>query len=605
MPYVLVTGLSGYSTDLDEGRAITGASPLPLVSPSLGLGPQMHPRLAPTSHTPSALYTAHTYKPPPTQAALSNQHIPSHQARSRDIHRHLTQDRHSAQVLVPRTQLVEHGLGHQHDIEGLPQREAAFRPDFSGQAERPMTTHAEAHTSEHSQTWQDTEDEQLHCAADPMPALQTNLTAMEAAISETATAALLTSQGQLPAASSSAAAFTSYAPKPAALPPLTALTVPKLTQPASAQSQQAVSAPSGILKPVVSQHAVTMPAGNVAAIGPPAVRTMTSHGPGALPQLAAPALLPKVPVTSPPLFPSAGVAAFRPLPTTAGTAFKPASGNMNTSAAPDARFSTREAAVSAAGGTAADADSGTSSRERAGAQASDEVKASAGSSVTVNEGRAAGSAHQPALTLLDEPPLPRQEALLQARALDSVPDQPFSTAQSSSFSTNNRSAQLAALPWARPVSLAAVDKTEGLLSTVSSMGKPQSQYMMTGPLPTTGQGQEVESPLAGRPSQSETAITSGRGLMTVTEPQDLHAAHLVHVLQAHKATQQLTDSAALSSELQPRQGMAAESRAAVFEATESGSLQQQSGHAGKHAVSTSMIQLHISDTHQVSLLNCR
>ena len=599
MSYVVMTGLSGYSTDLDEGAAITGASPLPLVSPSLGLGPQMHPRLAPTSHTSSALYTAHTYKPPPTQAALSNQHIPSHQARSRDIH--------SAQVLVPKTQLVQHGLGRQHDIEGLPQREAAFRPDFSGQAERPMTTNAEAHTSEHSQTWQDTEDEQLHCAADPMPALQTNLTAMEAAISETATAALLTSQGQLPAASSSAAAFTSYAPKQAALPPLTALTVPKLTQPASAesaQSQQAVSAPSGILTPVVSQQAVMMPAGNVAAIGPPAVRTMTSHGPGALPQLAAPALLPKVPVTSPPLFPSAGVAAFRPLPTAADTASKPATGNMNTSAAPDTRFSTRDAAVSAAGGTAADADSGTSSRERAGAQASDEVKVSAGSAVTANEGRAAGTAHQPALPLLDEPLLPRQEALLQARALDSVSDQPFSTTQSSWVSTSNRAAQLAALPGVRPVSLAAVDKTAGLLSTVSSMGEPQSKYMMTGPLPTTGQGQEVESPLAGRPSQSETAITSGRGLMTVTEPQDLHAAHLVHVLQAHKATQQLTDSAALSSELQPRRVMAAESRAAVFEATDSGSLQQQSGHAGKHAVSTSMLQLHTSDTHQLSLLNC-
>ena len=46
------------------------------------------------------------------------------------------------------------------------------------------------------------------------------------------------------------------------------------------------------------------------------------------------------------------------------------------------------------------------------------------------------------------------------------------------------------------------------------------------------QGDEAESPLGGRPVQSETALLKGR-TAALTEPQDLHAAHLMHVLEAH------------------------------------------------------------------------
>ncbi|KAL0053187.1 hypothetical protein WJX82_002174 [Trebouxia sp. C0006] len=91
-----------------------------------------------------------------------------------------------------------------------------------------------------------------------------------------------------------------------------------------------------------------------------------------------------------------------------------------------------------------------------------------------------------------------------------------------------------------------------LSASTSSSLSGYSTDVENGPLPASGAGQDPESPLGGRPSQSETAVTNGKGVPTITEPQDLHAAHLVHVLQAHKAAQQLTDSAAVISELQPQ-----------------------------------------------------
>ncbi|KAL0036198.1 hypothetical protein WJX79_007778 [Trebouxia sp. C0005] len=90
---------------------------------------------------------------------------------------------------------------------------------------------------------------------------------------------------------------------------------------------------------------------------------------------------------------------------------------------------------------------------------------------------------------------------------------------------------------------------EEAITLTDAAAVPPSQ---AGPLPASGAERDPESPLGGRPSQSETAVTNGKGVATMTEPQDLHAAHLVHVLQAHKAAQQLTDSAAVSSKLQPQ-----------------------------------------------------
>ena len=87
---------------------------------------------------------------------------------------------------------------------------------------------------------------------------------------------------------------------------------------------------------------------------------------------------------------------------------------------------------------------------------------------------------------------------------------------------------------------------------------------MTGPMPAPGTGQVLESPRGGRPSQSETAVTlaKGRALGTVTGAQELHAAHLVHVLEAHKhkAAHQLP---ALTSQQQPDPSRLMESLLAV------------------------------------------
>ena len=52
---------------------------------------------------------------------------------------------------------------------------------------------------------------------------------------------------------------------------------------------------------------------------------------------------------------------------------------------------------------------------------------------------------------------------------------------------------------------------------------------------------DAESPLGGRPVQSETALLKGRAA-AMTEPQDLHAAHLMHVLEAHTTQLRHTDS---------------------------------------------------------------
>ena len=58
---------------------------------------------------------------------------------------------------------------------------------------------------------------------------------------------------------------------------------------------------------------------------------------------------------------------------------------------------------------------------------------------------------------------------------------------------------------------------------------------------------DAESPLGGRPVQSETALLKGRAV-AMTEPQDLHAAHLMHVLEAH-TTQLRHTSSILGAEL--------------------------------------------------------
>ena len=608
-----VAGLSGYITDIDDRAAMPGASPLPFVSPSHGLGPQMHPRLVPPSHTSSPPYAAHTYSPPPLHAA---QHLAGHQAAANTLHGHDAQGRHSMQAHVVDRQAPNFEFEQQQLNELLPAENSRPEQAHTAVGGKSSTKTAGADTDEAGERQHGTQTRKL--AVNPVPALQTNLSALEAAISNTAASELPVSHTTTSAATakSNHLAAAEVEPRQVPLPPLATAVAPKMTEPVRsepAQSQQAVSAPAGNLEPHLPQQAVSMPAsslalnpaqqsvsmlssvlaprqppqavsmppGNLAPIGPPAVRSMTSQVPGALPQLAAPALLPLAPVAKPSRVSDAATGAVNPLLAVNASAFvdKP-----STSGSTDG---SNRLGVSgkASGGSIGTVQSSGLTGLRPGASRGEQVSVSAASAVMLHEARAAGTARQAALAVLDEAPQPTWP-VPQTRDSTSLPRQPFATAQTSSATQSSPLTQSIALPGLRlpnPTS----DKPVGLMSMASSMGRPQSLMTMTGPLPASGAGPDPESPLGGRPSQSETAVTSGKGVVTVTEPQDLHAAHLVHVLQAHKASQQLSDSAPLSSELQPRQQMldpakaAGGSNAGVM-AVSGGQQQLQSGYSGKH-----------------------
>ncbi len=495
-------------------------------------------------------------------------------------------------------------------------------PAFESQHDRHLETAEAGHSADHAQRQRATDTAQQGSVVHPLSALQTNLSAMEEAITVTAAAALSSGQAGvskagrqpekerpadvLPKQVATAPATAAVAPKliqPSSVPPeehkqvLSApisTLAPKLTQQtatalpsieAPALPQQAPSMPAVILAPKAPQPSVSMPVGNLAPIGPPAVRMMVSQASGISPQLAAPAVLPLAHVPRPSSFPTATTAAMSP----------PAESNSHqavisstAAAAADANVSAKFPVNTAA--SHADAvQSSTVTGQTAGVGGGKQVNVSAASVVTLDEARAAGTARQAALAVLDDTPLPTQ-AVFQGESSNSLPDRPFGTAQSSSITTGY---QLGPLP-SLGVSTAVRAQPQGGASAASSFGRPtQSLMAMKGPLPASGAGQDPESPLGGRPSQSETAVTNGKGVATITEPQDLHAAHLVHVLQAHKAAQQLTDSAAVSSELQPQRQLM-DSLLAMGSAVQGADLgdadgnnrsqQQQGGFTGKHMV---------------------
>ncbi len=455
-------------------------------------------------------------------------------------------------------------------------------PAFESQHDRHLGTAGAGHSADHAQRQQATDTAQQGSVVHPLSALQTNLSAMEEAITVTAAAALRPSQagvseaGRQPEKERPA----DVPPKQIASAPATAAVAPKLTQPSSvppeehkqvlsapistlapkltqqmvtvlpsteapALPQQAASMPAVILAPKAPQPSVSMPAGNLAPIGPPAVRMMVSQASGNSPQLklAAPAVLPLAPVPKP-----------SPIPTAVTAAMSPSAGSnshqaiVSSTAATDANINAKFP-VNTAASHAGAVQSSTESGQTAGVRGGEQVNVSAASAVTLDEARAAGTARQAALAVLDDTPLPTQ-AVFQGESSDRLPDRPFGTAQSSSITAGY---QLDPLP-SLGLSPAVRAQPQVGPSAASSFGRPtqKSLMAMTGPLPASGAGQDPESPLGGRPSQSETAVTNGKGVATMTEPQDLHAAHLVHVLQAHKAAQQLTDSAAVRSELQPQ-----------------------------------------------------
>ncbi len=491
------------------------------------------------------------------------------------------------------------------------------KPAVEPQHDRHLDTAGAGHSADHAQRQQATDAARQGSVADPLSALQTNVSAMEEAIAVTAAAALTSDQAGVSEASchSEKERPADVLPKQVASKPATAAVAPKLTQPSSVQPEehrqllsapisalapnlpqqivtalpsteapalppQAPSMPAVILAPKAPQPSVSMPAGNLAPLGLPAVRTMVSQASGSSPQLAAPAILPLAPVTKP-----------SPIPTAATATVSPPAGSVShqaiasSTAAADANISAK-VAVNTAASRAGAVQSSTVTRVGGGEQ----VNVSAASAVTLDEARAAGTARQAALAVLDDTALPTQ-AVFQSQSSNSLPDCPFGTAQSSSITAGH---QLDPLPSLR-VLPAVRAQPQGVASAASSFGRPtQSLMAMTGPLPASGAGQDPESPLGGRPSQSETAVTNGKGVATITEPQDLHAAHLVHVLQAHKAAQQLTDSAAVSSELQPqRQVMdsllamdsAVQGAGSGNAADDNRSRQQQGGFTGKGFIS--------------------
>ena len=464
-------------------------------------------------------------------------------------------------------------------------------------------------------------DADTHAVTDPVPALQTNLTAMDAAISRTAAAAVpVQSPHTVTAASSSQPQQTADpTPKPvvAAFLPVQAAVVPPQSaksqandlKPASfmpisslPQQAQCVSLPASSFSPSVPgqpvsmaptgmapQQGASLPPGNSAPIGPPAMRAMTCQGQGAWPQLAAPTLLPLLPTgeksASCPAAatpPASAAAVVIPSPMTAAAQAEPTGRSAAVLDGPagvqsDLRVRP-EALPEASKSEVSRRDEGGStqqglqlhpvnvSSQQAGPSVRQQVTVSAASTVMLDEARAAGTARQAALAVLNDTAQP-------VPASHSLPDQPFGSAQSSLATAVGTSRQLApiadlppatavgasrqlfsdaAMPSATAVGLAPSAKPQAI-ATMASMGQAQSLMAMPGPLPATGQGQEADSPVGGRPSQSETAVTVGRGGGIVTAPQDLHAAHLVHVLQAHKVSQQLSDSQAQEEEPGVRQ----------------------------------------------------
>ena len=474
----------------------------------------------------------------------------------------------------------DHDMHSRHSMQPPAAEQRVRELAFESQHDRHLDTAEAGHSADHAQRQQATDAARQGSHAHPMSALQTNLSAMEEAITLTAAAALSSGQagvleaGRQPEKQRPA----DFPPKQVASAPATAAVAPKLTQPSSVEPeehklvlsapistlapkltqqmvtalpstealalpQQAPSMPAVILAPKAPQPSVSMPAGNLAPIGPPAVKMMVSQASGSSPQLAAPAVLPLAPVPKPSSIPTATTAVMSP---PAGSHPQQAIFS-STAAAADADVSAK-ANVNTAASHADAVQSSTVTAQTAGVGAGKQVNVSAASAVTLDEARAAGTARQAALAVLDDTPLPTQ-AVFQSQSRNSLPDRPFGTAQSSSVTAGY---QLDPLP-SLGVSPAVRVQPQVGPSAASSFGRPtQSLMAMTGPLPASGAGQDPESPLGGRPSQSETAVTNGKGVATITEPQDLHAAHLVHVLQAHKAAQQLTDSAAVISELQPQ-----------------------------------------------------
>ena len=587
-------GLSGYSTDLEEGAALTGPSPLPFVSPSHGLGPQMQPKLAPTSYPSSPLYTAHTYSLPVHQAAP---HMPGHQPAS-----HATQHDHGTyRMQLPETE---------QQLPGV---------DSGPQGSRQVAATGRVSPGEQAPQRHDAVAAQLHPAADPLPALHTNLAAMQEAMDGTAAAVLPSGQATVSEADDLAASESpagvvpqhnavvpkgshpgSSQPEEHELagnapgssgPPTAALAQQTLSTPSSTTAQaishQAASMPSATLGPPLPQPSISMPVGRLAPVGPPAVRSMIYQGPGALPQLAAPAVLPLPPLAKPAAVHPATTAAASPPAADAQLITDKLSGAATAAAGTDISGKV----PSSTANVSADVVQGSSvTGQTAGHAGGEGVLVSAASAVMLDEARAAGTARQAALAVLDDTPQPAW-SVSQTGASGNLPDHPFGAAQSSLTTAGNPLTQHDAL-LSLQVSDVGSDKPVGLMSMASRIGRPaQSLMTMAEPLQASGAGQDPESPLGGRPSQSETALTGSKGVATVTEPQDLHAAHLVHVLHAHRASQQVHDSAAESTEqLVNRQLvdslLASDSSAQAADSSHAGDhpggQQQKTGYAGKH-----------------------
>ena len=647
--YTAIAGISGYTTDLSEHNIVSGLSPLPFVSPSHGLGPQMHPRLPdPTSLASSQGYPAHLYSSPAGHTAL-----PLQQQQHRYLHPTGAHKHSSSSAMPWLSSSVEadaEARGNpeatQNSQAGLYQAQHAQRRAEGNNPHAMRDSQArsfEAQHAQHSTEEQTCLEEETgfyrrasasvnhiggevraafqasgHDAAavvDPVPALQTNLTAMNAAIGRAADAVM---PGQsavshpVPAASSSHIKLAADpASKPAVSLPVQAAVVTKQILPPEAQAidarpadsapassppqqQQPVSQSAGSFPPSahqqtgsmapasvapnLAQQPVSLPPGNLAPIGPPAMRAMTSHGPGTLLQLAAPALLPLQPIVDSAPHSSAthtastaaAAAAVLPISMTAAARAEPASSGVVVTwdvARVQSDASRESEALAEALKPEVSKDTITRptqqgllfnsvdvSGQQAGQKAEQQVSVSSASAVMLDEARAAGTARQAALAVLNDTVQPAP-ASRQPEAQHSLPDQPFGSAQSNLATAVGTSRQLfsdAEAPTATAVGLAPAARPQAI-ATMASMGQPQSLMTMTGPLPETGKGQEADSPVGGRPSQSETAVTVGKGSGIVTAPQDLHAAHLVHVLHAHKVSQQLSDSQAQEDGVEARQ----------------------------------------------------
>lgn len=610
LPIPGAAGLSGYSTDLEGGRIASGLSPLPFVSPSLGLGPQMHPRLRePSSLASSPGYTARLYSSPAVHPAQPHDH-------------HQQQQQQQRRCPPPTGGHVIDSSAHAW-LSTSPQADDACDPGARGEsraglfeaqhaqrgAEGPVCLEQSAGlpkdrvtslndagsslTTANVKARGDSVGHSSGAVVDPVPALQTNLAAIDAAISKAAAAVVLppklpVSQPATAASSRLIKEAADTAPGPAAFLPVQAAAAPNSVQLGETQAgdlhasgsfatsvlQKPVSMAPISLAPNLGQQAACLPPGNLAPIGPPAMRTMTCQGQSALPQLAAPTLPPiKAPAPS-----SGAVAHAVPSAAAALLPKKAASqsehvtlgivGSQSTSVlqvrpaqvgALSEAVQSEKSRLNLAGLPQQWVPPAEESHQQAGGGTDQRVSVSAASAVMLDEARAAGTARQAALAVLNDT-VEYAPASRQAEAHHSLPDHLFGSSQNSSATAvgSNSCFQQSAdqLP-ATAVTASTSQPTKADLTpatavgsqpaarpqpvaTVASIGQPQSLKAMTGP--AIGQAQEADSPVGGRPSQSETAVTIGRGMGVMTAPQDLHAAHLVHVLQAHKVSQQLSGS---------------------------------------------------------------